>query len=397
MYDVVLVVNGTRLCNLRCAYCNWWRTGPDQTMSFAVLARLVANALAPDHATAVFNWHGGETTLLPISFYEKALWLQARFRQPGQVVRNTFQTNGTRLTPEWAKFLRTSQFEVGLSLDGPPEIHDRYRRDAKGGPTFAQVQRGMALLREFDVPLAVTMVIDEAGLAAGPERVFDFFLEQCVSEYALNFVWPEARPAAAPGTPADHYVDSERMSAFLIGLYDRWRAHGDPQVRIRELDALRHSLAGRSAGVCTLSGICLGVAFRVEPNGDIGQCDYFQGDPEYTWGNVLTHDFAALRRSAKLLARQAEQQQALQSLSACPNFAVCHGGCPFERYASRRHNPRHPDGCCGQRDLIDHIRAREAEPTAPRVAAALPASALGRPIPIRLELDVQRLTRYARA
>src|SRR5438105_7905485 len=136
MGAITLIIKGTRLCNLRCAYCHDWRAERDQVMPFPVLARLMAAALTdPQHAAVDFIWHGGETTLLPTTFYEKALLVQSRFRRPGQLVGNTIQTNGTRLTPEWLRFLRDNQFGVGVSVDGPPQLHDRYRRYASGRPS----------------------------------------------------------------------------------------------------------------------------------------------------------------------------------------------------------------------------------------------------------------------
>ena len=362
MRHAVLIVDGTRLCNLRCTYCNNWRTGPDWTMSFSVLARLTAAVLSdPQHDVIAFNWHGGETTLLPISFYEKALLLQARFRRPGQTVTNSIQTNGTRLTPEWARFLRDNDYTVGVSLDGPPEIHDRYRRDVAGGPTLAQTLRGIATLREHHVPFSVIMVVDEGTLAVGPERVFDFFLEEGIADYALNFVVPSVQPRSAAGASFEHYAQPRQVSDFLARLYDRWREHGDRRISIRELDALRSGVAGGFAGVCTLTGGCFGALYRVEPNGDVGHCDYFAGDERYIWGNVLKDNFAVIRRSPNLVACHAANVEALKPLRACPNFAVCNGWCPYERHVAVRHNPDQSGACCGLNDVINHIRACEFE------------------------------------
>src|SRR5262249_35475040 len=159
---------------------------PDQTMSFAVMARMVAAALRdPEHDSVEFIWHGGETTVLPIAFYEKAMLVQSRFRRPGQLVSNTLQTNGTRLTPEGARLLKANEFGVGVSLDGPPEVHDRSRRYASGRPSFDRVAAGIRLLRDHGVEFGVIMVIDEEALALGPDRVFDFFLEHEVYDYSV--------------------------------------------------------------------------------------------------------------------------------------------------------------------------------------------------------------------
>jgi uncharacterized protein len=357
-----LIIKGTRLCNLRCAYCHDWRAGRDQSMSFPVMARLIATALRdPEHDAIDFIWHGGETTLLPQAFYEKAMYVQSRFRRPGQVICNSIQTNGTRLTPAWARFLRANRFSVGVSIDGPPEVHDRVRRYASGRPSSADVARGIRLLREYGVPFSVLMVIDAEALALGPDRVFDFFLEHDIKNYAVLAAKPDNDPDAPPGTPATHYTDPARMAAFLTRLYDRWLEHGDPDIQIRELDGIRRRLTGARAGFCTLAGGCLGKYYLIEPNGDVAHCDLFLGDARYTLGNILTHDFAALRGGAPLRALQAENERALDAMRACPDFALCNGWCPHERYLSARHNPMHEAGCCGLRDLIAHIRRRIPE------------------------------------
>lgn len=367
MSHASVIMKATRSCNLRCAYCNDWRAGAGQTMSFEVLARAIAAALRhPRHDRVHFDWHGGEPTLLGRRFYERALLLQSRFRRPGQAVANTVQTNATLLDREWAEFLRDNEFLVGVSVDGPPEVHDRYRRDAAGRPTFARTVHGIELLRAAGVPFSVIMVIDRASLRLGPGAIFDFCLEAGIRQYALNFVMPPAQPDAPPGTPAEHYVTPAEMCAFLGGLYDRWRAHGDPDVAIRELDALRRSISGAYPGPCTFSGGCFGAVFRVEPNGDLHHCDYFGDDPAYRWGNVLT-DGLAVSGGPALRRARAANREALRELAGCPEYATCRGWCPHTRYTSRRHDPDHRDDCCGLRPLITHLRSHEPVPL---VAAA---------------------------
>ena len=170
-------------------------------MSFPVMSRTIAAALRdPDHKLVSFIWHGGETTVLPQTFYEKALLVQARFRREDQRVRNVIQTNGG-VTPDWARFFRANRFAVGMSLDGPPEIHDRYRRYASGRPSFQDVARGIKLLRESDVPFGALMVIDEGALQVGPDRVFDFFVEHEIKSFGFLGAKPTNQPNAKPCTP----------------------------------------------------------------------------------------------------------------------------------------------------------------------------------------------------
>jgi uncharacterized protein len=356
-----LIVKGTRLCNLRCTYCHDWRVGRDQVMPFDVLLSLICGALQDEaHDSVEFIWHGGETTLLPISFYEKAVFLQSQFRREGQVVRNSIQTNGTRLTSEWIGFFRAHQFGVGISLDGPPELNDRVRVHASGRGSSAEVRKGMDLLREGGVPFSVLMVIDEEALAIGPDRIFDFLLTSRVTNVGFLSAKPRNLPSAAPGTQVSHYVDPKRMSAFLMRIYDRWIIEGTDSIHIRELDSLSARIRNDRATTCTLSGNCFGKYFLVEPNGAVAHCEVFDGDDRYTLGNVLHQSFEEIRATPKLESLRSNWLADRGQMSRCPEFGVCQGWCPHESYVSRRHNVFHSDDCCGLRDLIEHMRTNMA-------------------------------------
>src|SRR5690242_17404142 len=202
-----LIVKATRLCNLRCAYCNDWRSGPGNTMPFTVLAHLTSAALQdPRHQHVSFIWHGGEPTVLPIDWYRRAFAIQDFFTRPGQQVRNVIQTNGTRLTPEWAEFLREHDVSVGVSIDGPSWLHDCRRVHVGGAGSFDEVVEGLAVLRRAGVRTSVLMVVDEEVLEVGPERIYDFLVEQGITSFGFNAVVPANAPAAPRGTPAKPYV-----------------------------------------------------------------------------------------------------------------------------------------------------------------------------------------------
>ena len=356
-----LIVKATRLCNLRCSYCHDWRSGPNQTMRFPALAQLTARALAdPSHDTVEFIWHGGEPTVLPRSFYERAVYLQARLRRPGQTIRNSLQSNGTRIDKAWAQFFRDFRFRVSVSLDGPPAVHDRYRRYASGRPSFDDVRRGLDTLRDNGVPISVLMVIDRTALEMGPDPIFDFFVREGITNYGLLAAKPENHPDAPPNTPVPHYVTAAEMSRFLRGYFDRWLDHGDPSIRVREFDGLLKRLEGRGAGVCTLAGDCFGRYYLVEPDGEVAHCDLFIGDPGYTVGNVFTDSFASFRDGPALVQLRGSNDRALTAMRDCPDFGVCNGWCPHERYIASRHDPAYTTECCGLRELISHMRERLA-------------------------------------
>src|SRR3569833_199436 len=344
MSQLTLVVKGTRLCPLRRAPRPARRAEKDQVMPFAVVANVIAKALADPQADAVtFVWHGGETTLLPIDFYRKAVLLQARMRRPGQRILNGLQTNGTRLTPEWAAFFSDNDFHVGVSIDGPAEVHDSARRTVAGRPTLSTVLEGLALLRAYGVTHSVLMVVNEATLALGPDAAFDFMLANGIRHFGVLAVQPVNLPHARPGTPVPNYTDPCRMNRFLIGLYDRWRREGDPTIWIRELGSLQRRLEQRSGGICTLAGGCLGSNFIIAPNGAVAHCDFFLGDPAYVFGNITRQSFEDLRRSERMTSLIREIAAALERMSACPECGGGRGGGPRGRGRAGRRGPGRRD------------------------------------------------------
>jgi uncharacterized protein len=354
-----LIIKATRHCNLRCTYCNDWRVGRGQTMSYSVMLAMTARALQdPLHDSVDFVWHGGEPTLLGRSFFAKAIHAQARLRRPNQAITNSLQTNATRLDDDWARFLRDNRFAVSVSLDGPAFIHDGQRRYRSGRSSFADVRRGIDVLRHHGIPVSALLVVDRQTLDLGPDVVFDFFVDQGVGSFGLLAAKPKNEPSAGPNHPSKHYVRPAEMGRFLSRLFDRWVAHGDPALRVREFDALLKRIVGRSAPTCVLAGHCFGSYFLIEPNGEAAHCDLFLGDPAYTFGSIVSDTFADLRSSPAMKLLRTENRAALETMRDCPNFAICNGWCPHERYTAFRHDPEFSRSCCGLGGLIDHIRAR---------------------------------------
>jgi uncharacterized protein len=385
MANLSLIVKPTRQCTLRCAYCHDRRASSKHVMSFPVMARMTARALA-EHDRVHFIWHGGEPTLLPISFYEKALLVQARLRRPRQKIKNSFQTNATKLTPGWARFFRANKIQVGISIDGPAHLHNTHRSYRSGKGSYEHVMRGLSILKEHEVQFSGLVVVDEGTLEFGAERLLDFLVGQGIRNFGLLAVKPKNEPAAEAGTTTEYYIEPARMNAFLMNLYDAWLSRGDQNVKIRELEGLKAQIQGMSAGFCTLSGECWGHYYMIEPDGSVVGCDVFSGDPRYTLGNIMNDSFIEIANSAGLLQLRKEHRDAMEAMSGCPEFSVCKGWCPHERYVSIRHNKLHRDDCCGLRDLISHIRNRMADEPNMSSQQVL----IRRKISRRLEIEVTR-------
>ena len=358
--NLSLIVKATRQCTLRCAYCHDWRDKRQETMGFTVMAHMIARALA-EHRYVHFIWHGGEPTLLPISFYEKALLVQARLRRQGQEVGNSLQTNATTLTPEWTRFFRKNNIQVGISIDGPEHLHNSRRVYGSGEGSYAQTIRGLNLLKEHEVQFCGLVVVDEKTLEFGAAKLLDFLVGQGIFSFGLLPVKPQNMPAAKRGTSTSHYIEPARINAFLMDLYDAWLRRGDRNVKIRELEALKAQIKGVSARACTLSGECWGHYYAIEANGSVAVCDVFSDDPRYTLGNIMNTSFTTIAGSAELRQLKEAHHRALEAMSACCEFPICKGWCPHERYVSLRHNRGHRDDCCGLKDLIGHLRHHMAD------------------------------------
>lgn len=347
-------------------------------MSFETLATMTAQALRPAERREVeFIWHGGEPLLLGREYYRRALFLQQRFQRMEQRVLNSIQTNGTLLDGRWCEFLKAHRFQVGLSVDGPPEVHNTNRRYASGKGSFDAILRAIKLLRAHDLSFGALMVLDRDALRIGPTNTLRFFLELGITNFDVLPVRPDNNPGVATGERlAGEYVSAADATEFLIGLFDAWFELDDPRIEIRQLTSLLRAVVGASETVCTLAGNCLGQYFHVEPSGDVFHCDKFLDDPAYHLGNVHTSSFEELRTSVKFCALVAAEAAALRSLRSCEWFSICHGGCPHDRYVAQRHISGYDGRCCGQARLIAHIAQRVDRTLAPALARVQqPASA----------------------
>lgn len=352
--SLVLVMKATRRCNLRCTYCHFWSNEGNQTMSFEVLARTIHGALtAPGVASVEFVWHGGETTLLPIAFYRKALWLQQRFARPGQKINNAVQTNGTLLNEDWLNFFETFHFSVGVSLDGPPEIHDQRRFDAAGRPTSERVQQSLGQLRQRGIQHGILMVVDDDVINLGAERLLSYFLEVGVEKVALLNVIPDND--TDDGEAGGSYFEWPRFVDFLRELFHLWWPRYKDQISFREISDLMERLQGAQGGICIYNGNCMGGFLTIEPQGEVSACDKYIGDSDYAFGNVLEMELADLPTSPILNQASLVTEQGIEQAEKCRWFDICNGGCPHDRYLRLRANSASDERCCGLSSLLSDM------------------------------------------
>jgi uncharacterized protein len=343
-------------CNLHCEYCFYLekkRFFPeDRTfrMSDEVLEGYTRQYIESQPGTSiVFEWQGGEPALAGLDFFQRALEFQKKYN-PGKEISNSFQTNGTLLDDEWCAFFSRNNFLVGLSLDGPEAIHDLYRVDKHGRPTFSKVLDALRMMQKFGVEVNVLAAVNSESVKY-PLEIYRFFREQGVQ--FIQFVPviereadPEAKNlgiqlAVPPSlthkekstavTPWS--VDPKQYGEFLIRVFEDWARNDVGNIFVMNFEWSLGAWAGIRPGVCYLSPRC-GQNLIIECNGDIFSCDHFMY-PAYRLGNILDGGLEKMVHSEKQIAFGASKEIALpRYCRGCDIFFVCHGGCPKHRFAT---------------------------------------------------------------
>lgn len=336
------------LCNLRCEYCYYlektklYPNDPRHVMSDELLERFIEQYIGSQTMPAVlFTWHGGETLMRPLSFYQRVMELERRHAH-GKQIDNCIQTNGTLLTDEWCRFFKENGWLVGVSIDGPQEFHDEYRRTRQGKPSFHQVMRGINLLNKHGVEWNALAVVNDFN-AGYPLDFYHFFKE--IDCHYLQFtpiverILPhsDGRHLAAVDEHggdklASFSVTPEDWGNFLCAIFDEWVRHDVGDYFVQLFDATLANWTGEQPGICTLAKTC-GHAGVMEYNGDVYSCDHFVF-PQYRLGNILTQPLAGMMYSERQLSfGQAKQSALPRQCKECRYLFACNGECPKNRFA----------------------------------------------------------------
>lgn len=348
-------------CNLACRYCYYLEKKkyyPDarrQLMSEATLEEFVKQYIAAQTTPEViFTWHGGEATVRKLDFYRKAVELQKKYGA-GRNIINCLQTNATLLTDEWCLFLKRHDWLVGVSVDGPKEFHDEYRRMADGRPSFNAVMRGIRMLQSHGVEWNALAVVNDYN-ADYPVEFYRFFKEIGCRYIQFTPVVERIKPdnmladVASQGELAEFSVTPRQWGDFLIGLFDEWVREDVGKVFVQIFDATLANWVGAMPGVCSLSSMC-GHAAAMEWNGDVYACDHFVF-PQYKLGNIHESTLIEMMASDRQLEFGASKQTGLpRQCKECRWMFACHGECPRNRFAVS------PDGEPGLNYLCEGYRA----------------------------------------
>lgn len=326
-------------CSMDCGYCFYSgkaRLYPQTNMhrmSDAVLEEVMRRFLEQPASDLSIGWQGGEPTLMGLPFFKRAVELEKKYGT-GKTVGNGLQTNGILLDSRWAKFFRDYKFLIGLSIDGPAHIHDRYRRLHSGDGTWSKVSTAARMLLGEGVPVnALTVVNDHS--ARFPDEIYDH--HKALGLNYMQFIPCVEVDPADPQRAAPFSVTAEAYGAFLCRIFDRWRADfrdGRPATSVRFFESLLFSYAGFQPPDCTLCETC-GDYLVVEYNGDVYSCDFFV-EPVCLLGNVMSDHLTGLFHSDRQRAFGRGKAKLAASCAACPWLMLCRGGCIKDRVRDPR-------------------------------------------------------------
>ena len=367
------------VCNLDCSYCFFLSKemlypGSRFRMADDLLELTIRQLIEAHRVPEVqLAWQGGEPTLIGLPFFRRAVALAESYRRPGMTLRYALQTNGTLLDDDWGEFLAANRFLVGISIDGPRDIHDHFRRDKGGGPTFDKVMRGLDVLKRHRVDWNVLCTLHQAN-ADRPLDVYRFFRDELGAQH-IQFIpviervqatelghtakWSSWRDRPLYTQTGDHVtqrsITAEQFGRFLCSVFDDWVRRDVGRVYVQMFDVALANWFGAPPGLCIHAKTC-GAALALEHTGDLYACDHFV-EPAYRLGNIREQHMIELIASEKQAQFGRDKFETLPAYCRdCDVRFACHGGCPKDRFTP---TPNGEPGlnylCAGYKLFFHHI------------------------------------------
>jgi len=346
-------------CNLGCRYCYYFEKGrlggetglvrmPKDLLELYIAQHISAS---PDDMIR-FSWHGGEPTVLGVDYFRLIVEIQRRLRPAGRTIANGIQTNGTLLDEEWGRFLAAEGFAVGLSLDGPREMHDLYRVTRDGKPTFEETMRGYRILRRYGVSTDILCVVSAHNVRS-PAGVYGFF-KSIGASYVTFLPLVKPQPDAASGVSPET-VPAEEWGDFLCAVFNEWAAGDIGRIKVQIIEEAARTAFGQEHSLCIFRPVCGDVPV-VERSGDVFSCDHFV-DAAHRLGNIQEKPLVDLIESPVQRAfGLAKLEKLPQFCHNCEVRIMCNGECPKNLFV------RAPDGepglnylCPGYKKFFIHM------------------------------------------
>lgn len=326
-------------CNLACDYCFFLKKealypGSPFRMSDEVHEAYIRQLLEAHQVPQVtIAWQGGEPTLMGLDFFRRSVELQNKYRKPGTRIENTFQTNGILLDDDWCRFFHDNGFLVGLSLDGPQELHDVHRKDRGGRGTFDRVLAAARRLQAHGVEFNILCTVNSDN-SRRPLDVYRFFRDELGARYIqfIPIVERDNDTGYQEGhTVTDRSVGPYEFGRFLIAIFDEWVSKDVGETFVLNFDGALAGWLDMAGTVCIFGPTC-GLGLALEHNGDLYSCDHFV-EPKFLLGNILETPLIDLVASEKQLKFGRDKKDTLpRYCRECEFLRVCHGECPKNRF-----------------------------------------------------------------
>lgn len=313
-------------CNLACQYCFYLEkrelyTGTlHHRMDIPTLEKMTASYLSLPLRNFSFAWQGGEPTLMGVDFFREALRLQKKYGSNNSQIQNSIQTNGLLLTDEFVRFLTRADFLVGVSIDGPKDLHDKYRTSSKGSGSYDQVMHNVKKLRNQGTSYNILALVNQDVA----ERARDVYRHHCEQGFPFQ-QYIECVEMDRQGNPQPYSVSAEAWGKFLCTLFDEWYPNDTQKISIRLFDSILNKMVAQRDTSCTFCDDCRQYLV-VEHNGDIYPCDFFVRKDEKL-GNILSVTWESLTNSSKYADFGTRKLQHDPSCAKCEAYLFCKGGC----------------------------------------------------------------------
>jgi uncharacterized protein len=361
-FHVMAKPTGAR-CNMACDYCFFLKKDrlypesdfrmSDETME-AYIRQTIEGHSVPE---VTIVWQGGEPTLMGLDFFRRAVAVEKKWARPGLRVENSFQTNGILIDEEWCRFFHDNNFLVGLSLDGPRDLHDAYRHDKGGRPVFGKVERAARLMQKHAVEFNILCTVNAVN-SRRPLDVYRYFRDNLRARYIqfIPIVERDNETGNQEGTRVtDRTVDPGQYGRFLIEIFDEWVRRDVGIMFVLFFDGVLASYARGDSSLCVLTPTC-GECVALEHNGDLYSCDHFV-EPRHFLGNIRRIPLPELVASeAQRSFGRAKSDTLPKYCRECQYLFTCHGECPKNRVLT---TPEGEPGlnwlCAGLKAFFAHV------------------------------------------
>ena len=326
----LLIKPASAVCNLDCSYCFYldrdadpYKALPARRMTNDTLERLADSYLFYSYPQSIFAFQGGEPTLAGLPFFQQLVRFQQQYGRNGQSVSNAMQTNGVLLDQNWCDLFRDTNWLLGVSLDGPEGINDKYRFNKEGHGTWKRVMQSIELLQKNKVEFNILCVLSQANVDK-PKELYRFYRSLGVD----NVQYIPLAEFDGAGNALPYTITAEQYGRFLCETFDVWWPERR-KMRVRFFDNIAEALAGQKPGNCTMHETCDSYVV-VEYNGDVYPCDFFV---EGSWklGNITLDSWPEIARRTRRYSFAAKKTLAHPECQVCEYQSICHGGCPKSR------------------------------------------------------------------